>query len=174
MLALYRRKELEMKSFKAYIVAMAAIFICLPAALAETNVVLPDLVVESVDFHPAPKENGIIESAEISVINKGAGGAQECILALDCEVIKCYMGRQCDMVSHLVNGNLFVPALKSGEKVKLQWKPSSPINWAPGKYSVVAEIDRYNAVQESNESNNIQRSSIYIGSLSPRAAPVEK
>ncbi len=163
-----------MKIIKTFIIGLAGIFILLPAAFAEVNVLFPDLVVESVDFRPAPKENGIIESVEIVVANKGTGGAGECILTLDCEVIRCYMGRQCDMVSHLVNGSIFVPALKSGEKTNLQWKPSSPINWVPGKYSVVAEIDRYTAVQESNESNNMQRSSIYIQSLSPRASPGEK
>jgi len=157
-----------MKIFKIAAIGVAGIFICLGLAMAEGAVLLPDLTVESVTFVPLAKEGGAIDSAMISVKNQGKGDAAECVLSLSCSALLCNEGDECEKLSQLINGNIPVPALKSGEEIKLQWKPASPVIWTGGKYSVAAGIDKFNAVQESDEANNIKQSTVYVKSMSPR------
>lgn len=146
-----------------------AVIVCCGTGLAETAV-LPDLVVESVDFVPVPKEYGFLDAIKITVTNQGKADAAKCTLSLSCAVTKCNAGNDCEGVSSLVRGDMPVPAIKKGERISLEWTPASAIRWAPGKYSVAADIDKYNAVQEANEENNITKSAIWVKSLSPRVA----
>ena len=157
-----------MRSFKIAVSCVVSIFICFGLAMAEGTVLLPDLIVDSVTFAPLAKEGGVVNSVMISVKNQGKGDAAGCLLSLSCSALTCNGGSECEKLSQLINGTIQVPALKSGEEINLQWKPASPISWAGGKYSVTAEIDKFNAVQEADETNNIKQSTVYIKSLSPR------
>lgn len=154
-----------MRGVKIFLSGIAAFFICFEISFA---LPLPDLAVNSIDFVPAPKEGRNIDLVKISVINQGKAGAEKCILVLSCVAVKCNEGSKCDEVSRLISADIAVPPLEQGEEVDLEWKPVSPIEWISGKYSVVAGIDKYNAVQESNETNNAGKSVIYIKSFSPR------
>jgi hypothetical protein len=157
-----------MRNFKIAASAMMGIFICFGLALAKESVLLPDLTVESVAFVPLAKEGGVINSVMINVKNQGKGDAAECLLSLNCSAITCNEGSECEKLSQMINGNIQVPALKSGEEINLQWKPASPVIWTGGKYSLTAQIDKFNAVEESDEANNIKQSTVYTKSLSPR------
>jgi subtilase family serine protease len=129
---------------------------------------LPDLVIKSVDLLPAPRENQPVNLIKIQVANQGDADASACVLGLSCVVAKCNEGDSCDRLSRLINGDIPVPALKKGEKVDLEWRPASNMIWVSGKYSLVAEIDKYNVVRESNELNNVAKCMIHVTTFSPR------
>jgi hypothetical protein len=157
-----------MRCFKITAVVAAGVFICFGSAMAEGVVLLPDLTVESVTFQPLPKEGGVIDSVMIGIKNQGKGDAIKCALSLSCSSIRCDEGSECEKISRLINKNIPVPALKSGEGISLKWKPDVPISWIGGKYSVAAVIDKFNAVQESDEANNAGQNTVYVKSFSPR------
>jgi len=174
-----------MKKLSLFLICTGVVIICCGVILAQAaetkaiesgkqvmnkTVLLPDLIIKSVDFYPVPKENELIGLVKISVVNQGAADAATCTLGLSCVVAKCNEGNKCEETSRLIRANITVPALKKGQILDLEWKPASPIEWVSGKYSVVAEIDKYNTVQESNETNNVSRCMILITSLSPRAS----
>jgi len=136
---------------------------------AKKSTLLPDLRVGSLDFLPVPKEGGYLESIKIHVANNGKAGAAGCVLGLSCMVAKCNEGSRCGEISSLIQADIIVPALKKGEEIDLAWKPAQSVKWVSGKYSIVASIDKYNTVRESDEANNTIKSMIYITSFSPRA-----
>lgn len=127
-----------------------------------------DLMIESVDFVPPPQEGSTVDSVKICVMNQGKADAQSCVLSLRCNVTGCNEGDQCDQMSRLINGEVTVPAIKSNQKACVEWKPQAPVKWISGKYYLVAEIDKYNAVPEADEANNIKKTAIFVTSLSPR------
>jgi len=165
----------KIKRIKLFLIGIIVFFICSGIVLAEgteskvaNTLPLPDLVVNSVDFVPVAKEGGVINLVKIGVMNQGKADAGKCILGLSCTAIKCNEGNKCDEISRLISADIAVSPLKQGEKADLEWQPTSSIQWVSGKYSVVADIDKYNAVQESEETNNTSKSVIYIKSFSPR------
>jgi len=160
-----QRKDREMARIKLFLIDIIVFFVCFGIANASP---LPDLVVESVDFLPPPKEGKNIDSVKISVMNQGKGEAGKCTLSLSCTAIKCNEGNKCNEVSRLISADIAVAPLKQGEKTVLEWQPDSSIQWVSGKYSVAADIDKYNVVQESDETNNTSKSVFYIKSFSPR------
>ena len=147
---------------------MAIIVTCRGLLFAEAAP-LPDLTVDSFACTPVPKEYGALESIRIRVSNKGNADAAACTLGLSCSVIKCYEGSKCEEVGRAIRADIAVPPLKKGEAKDLEWRPSSPVRWIPGKYSISADIDEYNAVRESDETNNTIKSMLYITSLSPKS-----
>jgi hypothetical protein len=153
---------------KIFLICAVMVVICYGVVLAQKAALLPDLSINSVDFVPIPKENGSIDLLKISVGNQGEADAAACILGLSCTVIECNQGNRCEEISSLIHADIAVPAIKKGEKINLEWRPTSSTKWISGKYTVVAEIDKYNAVQESNETNNINKAMIFVTSLSPR------
>ena len=164
-----------MGKVKLFLGGIIIFFICFGIVLAEgvesktvKALPLPDLVVKSIDFVPVPKEGENIGSVKISVMNQGEADAGKCVLSLSCMVIKCNEGNKCDEVRRAISAEILVPPLKQGEEVGLEWRPASSIQWVGGKYSVVADIDKYSVVQESNEANNTCKRLIYINSFSPR------
>ena len=162
------KKVREGKRMKGFKICLIAIVLVCAYSIAKAADLLPDLVVESADFVPRPKEMGLIDLVKICVANQGKVDAGKCTLSLSCTAIKCADGQQCDEISRLIQGDIPVPALKSGERTCVEWKSPSVITWITGKYSLTTQIDKYNAVQESNETNNINQSTIYIKSFSPK------
>lgn len=156
-----------MQSLKIFLICAAMTVICCVLLFAQATP-LPDLTVDSLDCVPIPKEYGPLDLIKICVANKGSADAAACTLSLSCAVIKCYEGNKCEDVSRLIHADIAVPPIKKGEITNLEWRPSLPVKWVPGKYSVSADIDEYNVVQESNETNNVIRRMIYTASLSPR------
>ena len=170
-----------MKKIKLFLSGLVTLFICFGIVSAEgvesktlKTSPMPDLVVKSVDFIPVPKEGSDVGLVKISVMNQGDADAGKCVLGLSCMVIRCDEGNKCDEVSRSISAEILVPPLKQGEKADLEWRPASSIQWVGGKYSVVADIDKYSVVQESNETNNTCKSLIYINSFSPRPSPDKK
>ncbi|MDD5427715.1 MAG: CARDB domain-containing protein [Candidatus Omnitrophica bacterium] len=159
------------KIFPGFIILLIC-FCAVPSGYAGSNLskaqALPDLVINSIDFIPAPEHKGRIEEVRMGVVNKGPGDAAGCVLNLTCRVVKCDEGDSCDEFSRAIAGDIAVPPLKRGEKAEVTWRPASPMRWVAGKYSVAAGIDKYNSVNESNEENNVNKSFIYIKSFSSR------
>ncbi len=158
--------DMEGNMQKKLIALVLAVFTAGALAMAEEP--LADLIVTSVDFQPLPREGGYIDSIKISVANRGKAPADKCVLNLGCSATKCSSADSCSELSRLISADIPVPSLKSGESVVLEWSPASVLKWPAGKYSVVAAIDKYNAVRESNETNNTAQSAVYIKALSPR------
>jgi len=156
---------------QARIAFCSCFFLFISLVIAQAQELLPDLQVDSVSFSPVPKENGAIDSAKISVSNQGKADAAECVLGLSCTAKQCNEGKKCDELSRLISADIAVPALKQGEKADLLWQPAAPMLWVSGKYSLVASIDKYSAVKESDEANNNAQSTTFVQSLSPRASP---
>lgn len=167
-----------MKKVKLFLGGIVISFICSGIFLAEgvesktaqalPLLTMPDLVVKSISFVPVPKEGSSIDLVKIDIMNQGNADAGKCVLGLNCMVIRCDEGNKCDEISRSISADILVPALKQGETIVLEWHPASPIRWIGGKYSVVANVDKYSVVQESNEANNVCRSLVYINSFSPR------
>jgi len=164
-----------MRYFKVFLIALVTLIICNGIVLAQTTegknaLPLPDLIIKSVVFVPVPKENGPVDVIRIQVANQGQADASACVLSLSCVASKCDEGNYCDKLSKLIRGDIAVPALKKGENTNIEWKPSSSVIWVSGKYSLVAEIDKYNVVRESNEINNVAKCLVHITTFTPRKA----
>ncbi len=164
-----------MAKLKLFIINITFVFIFPAITLAESvesksagAPFSPDLVVNSVNFSPAPEEGRSIQSVKISVTNQGKADAGKCVLSLSCMAKKCNEGAKCSEISRLISADIPVPPLKQGEATEVEWRPASLIQWASGKYSVSADIDKYSVVRESNEANNIVQSAVYIRSFSAR------
>jgi len=124
---------------------------------------LPDLTIESINFTSLPQAGELVGPIKINIANLGSGDAKKCSLRLSCMVVECSKNNsECLDVGRLIFGIITVPPLKAGEKVVLEWKSLSPAKWSAGKYSLVAEMDRYNIIQESKEGNNVARNMVYV------------
>ena len=172
-----------MKSFKLCLVAITVIiFICYGRLLAQDavskniktivsgsnaadTVNLPDLVIESIDLNPLPKEGEALRYIKINVANRGMADAGKCSLRLSCMVAKCSKGRECLEISRKIYGEIAVPPLKMRRTIDMVLKPLSFVRWIAGEYSLVAQIDNYNIIQESKEGNNISKEMVYITSF---------
>ena len=172
-----------MKGIKIFSSGVIVLFICLVIVLAkgaepqtagELNLSDPDLMVSSIRFIPDPKAGGNIDLVKIVVMNRGEAGAGKCILGLSCEVIKCDEGNKCDAVSRSISADIPVPPLRQKETANLEWHPASPVQWIRGKYSVVADIDKYNAVKETNEGNNTYTKLVYLNPSSYKPSSDKK
>ena len=162
-------------AFFSVLFAQANTSPAVPSLPTDNNTITsPDLTVDAVSFNPQPKEGETINSLLIRLANKGNADAAANKLKLSALVADCPAGKDCDSVAVQIAGELDVPVIKAGESVDLTWSPSAPIKWVAGKYTIVAEVDAYNAVTESNEENNINKTLVYITSLSADSAtPME-
>ena len=141
-----------MRGIKLFLSGIVIFFICCGTVLAEgveskTAEALPiqdpDLAVSSINFAPTPKEGRNIDLVKIGVMNRGRADAGKCVLGLSCVVIKCDEGNKCDEVSRSISAEISVPPLKQDEATVLEWRPASATQWAAGKYSFIANIDKY-------------------------------
>jgi len=171
-----------MKGTKLFFGGIVILFICFVVVSAEGTepsmdtlpLSDPDLMVSSINFVPTPKDGGSIDLVKIVVMNRGQADADKCVLGLGCTVIKCNEGNKCDEVGRSISAEIPVPPLKQKEAVTLEWRPASPVKWIGGKYSVVADIDKYMTIKEINEGNNTYRKLIYLNQPSANITPSGK
>ena len=135
---------------------------------------MPDLEVKEINIIPEPKEGAVLNSVKILVLNEGTADAAANKMQISCMVAGCRPGGNCEAVSSKVRGIIDVPVIKKGTIAEITWVLPSSVKWVEGKYTILAEVDKYNAVKESDESDNIKRTLIHASSIQVDAAEKNK
>lgn len=133
-----------------------------------TEANLPDLVITGIKFIAPPAEGQNVSWIQINVKNQGLADAKENTLKLSSMVASCFKPDTCKPITDLIQGNIPVPAIKSGDTETLYWSPKTPpTSWIAGNYTIIGEVDTEKAVGEQNEANNTMIFATSIPTLQP-------
>lgn len=126
---------------------------------------VPDLIIDSITFDPEPKEGNPVGIVRIHIRNAGTADSPENYMQVRCLVQECDQGKDCSDLSNSIKGIVRVPELEAGEAAEMEWVAPTLLKWVGGNYYIVAEIDSSNLVKESNETNNINKTMVFISSF---------
>jgi len=136
-------------------------------AQAQADPKLPDFLITSVIFEPAPKEGDPLSVVKILVHNRGTADAPETEVHFECLAVDCDDDNDCLQISSALKGKIDLPPLKKDSDIEVKWTPDSSLRWVKGNFIISAIIDPENKIQELHEANNTNQSVIYLKQFAP-------